>query len=602
MLNLGMVRPGTTIYFPFDTFAGATGASITLTGLAVTDIEIYKDGSMTQRGSDNGYTLLDTDGIDLDGITGIMGFSVDLADNSTAGFYAAGSKYWVVVSSVTIDSQTVNFIAGFFTIGYPDAVINTTIATLASQTSFTLTSGPAEDDAINGSIVCIHDVASAVQLGYAVVLDYTGSTKTVTLAAGTTYTAAATDNISIFPPSNITHAAAVAWGSGAITAGAIAADAITAAKIADGAIDAATFAASAINAAAIATGAITNAKFAAGAIDAAAIADNAIDAGAIAADAITAAKIADGAIDAATFAASAITATAIATGAITNAKFAAGAIDAAAIADNAIDAGSIAADAITAAKIADGAIDAATFAASAINAAAIATGAITNAKFAVGAIDAAAIADGAIDAGAIAADAITAAKIADGAIDAATFAASAINATAIATGAITAAKFAANALDAAALAADAVTEIQSGLATSSALATTDGKVDLIKAKTDNLPSDPADESLIIDATNGILTAIAALNNLAAGAAMTLTAGERNAVADALAARSLGAESYSADGAVPTFAQAFFEILSILGEFSISGTTITCKKRNGSTTAFTSELDSATVPTSRTRAS
>lgn len=256
MLNLGIVRPGSTIYVPFDSFAGSTGASITLTGLAATDIEIYKDGSTTQRGSDNGYTLLDTDGIDVDGITGYHGFSISLADNSTAGFYASGSRYWVVVSSVTIDSQTVNFIAAYFEIGYPDAVLNTTIATLASQTSFTLTSGPAEDDALNGSIVVIHDVASAVQLGYAVILDYTGSTKTVTLSAGTTFTAAATDNIAIFPPSNVTHAAAVAWNSGSIGASTLASDTIAAAKIA--------------------AGAITSAKFAAGAIDATAIADNAI--------------------------------------------------------------------------------------------------------------------------------------------------------------------------------------------------------------------------------------------------------------------------------------------------------------------------------------
>lgn len=99
----------------------------------------------------------------------------------------------------------------------------------------------------------------------------------------------------------------------------------------------------------------------------------------------------------------------------------------------------------------------------------------------------------------------------------------------------------------------------------------------------------------------MLSAFSALNNLAAGAAMTLTAGERNAIADAYLARSLGTEAVSADGAVPTVAQAFFEMLSLLGEFSISGTTITCKKRDGSTVLFTSTLDSATAPTSRTRA-
>lgn len=198
--NLGTVKPGSTLEIFFDTFAGATGASITLTGLAVTDIEVYKNGGTTQRSSDNGYTLLDTDGIDFDAITGIHGFSISLADNSDAGFYVAGGRYTVVVSSVTVDGQTVNFAAATFRIGYPDADLNTTIATLSSQTSFTLTDGPAEDDALNGCLVLIHDIASAVQAGYALVLDYTGSTKTVTLAAATTFTVAAGDNISLFGP------------------------------------------------------------------------------------------------------------------------------------------------------------------------------------------------------------------------------------------------------------------------------------------------------------------------------------------------------------------------------------------------------------------
>lgn len=106
---------GSTVYIPFTSYNSA-GASVTLTGLAVTDIEIYKNGSVTQRASDNGYTLLDTDGIDFDGITGLHGFSIDLNDNSDSGFYAVGSEYWVVVSAVTIDSQTVIFIADRFRI------------------------------------------------------------------------------------------------------------------------------------------------------------------------------------------------------------------------------------------------------------------------------------------------------------------------------------------------------------------------------------------------------------------------------------------------------------------------------------------------------
>ena len=99
---------GSTIRLPFDSY-DSNGASVTITGLAVTDIEIYKNAGTTQRASDNGYTLADTDGIDFDGTVGLHGFSIDLSDNSDAGFYAAGSEYWVNVNAVTIDSQTVRF-------------------------------------------------------------------------------------------------------------------------------------------------------------------------------------------------------------------------------------------------------------------------------------------------------------------------------------------------------------------------------------------------------------------------------------------------------------------------------------------------------------
>ena len=114
MINFGPVPIGAVLPVFFDSFAGATGASITISGLAVTDIEIYKGTSMTQRSSDAGYTLLDTDGIDIDTITGIHGFSVDTGDNTDAGFYASGSYYTVVVSAITVDGQTVNFVAATF--------------------------------------------------------------------------------------------------------------------------------------------------------------------------------------------------------------------------------------------------------------------------------------------------------------------------------------------------------------------------------------------------------------------------------------------------------------------------------------------------------
>lgn len=200
MLNLGTVRPGSTQYFPFESFAGSTGAPITMTGFALSDIKIYKDGGTTERASTSGFTLLDTDGIDFDGITGIHGFSVDLSDNTTADFYQSGSKYFIVISVVTIDSQTMSFLAGMFRIGYPDALLNTFIATLASQTSFTLNGGPAENDALKDMWAQVHNAASGVQQAMVQISAYTGSTKTVTLAAAPTFTLAAKDNISVMGP------------------------------------------------------------------------------------------------------------------------------------------------------------------------------------------------------------------------------------------------------------------------------------------------------------------------------------------------------------------------------------------------------------------
>lgn len=60
------------------------------------------------------------------------------------------------------------------------------------------------------------------------------------------------------------------------------------------------------------------------------------------------------------------------------------------------------------------------------------------------------------------------------------------------------------------------------------------------------------------------------------------------------------ESYNADGSAPTPAQALMLILQQLTEFSISGTTWTTKKLDGSTTAATFTLNDGTNPTSITR--
>ena len=61
------------------------------------------------------------------------------------------------------------------------------------------------------------------------------------------------------------------------------------------------------------------------------------------------------------------------------------------------------------------------------------------------------------------------------------------------------------------------------------------------------------------------------------------------------------EAYSTDQGTLTLAMALYELHAMLGEFSVSGTTVTYKQRDGSTTATTYTLDSASDPTSTTRA-
>jgi hypothetical protein len=240
---------GKTIYFYFDTFAGSTGAPITISGLATSDIKVYKNGSTTERSSTAGFTLLDTDGIDFDGITGIHGFSIDTSDNTDSGFYAAGNDYTVVVSTITVDSQTMSFIAGSFSIDNRQLLRPTT----ASRTLDVSASGEAGIDWAN-----------------------IGSPTTAVNLSGTTVKTATdveTDTADI----QTRLPAALVGGKIDSNVGTISNNAITTASINDGAI--------------------TNAKVAddvdvnvktvtAGAITASAIATDAIDADALAADAV----------------------------------------------------------------------------------------------------------------------------------------------------------------------------------------------------------------------------------------------------------------------------------------------------------------------------
>lgn len=177
---LGDYAPDETVFVYFDSFTSA-GASVTLTGLAAADIEIYRGSSMTQRASDNGYTLLDTDGIDLDARTGIHGFSIDLSDNSDAGFYRPGEDYNIIVDAVTIDGNTVRFVSRTFSI-MNRAPYNTGNGVLFqvetsgsnSSTQIQTTLGEATDDHYVNKLLTM--ITGALAGATVQVTAYTGST------------------------------------------------------------------------------------------------------------------------------------------------------------------------------------------------------------------------------------------------------------------------------------------------------------------------------------------------------------------------------------------------------------------------------------------
>jgi hypothetical protein len=103
----------TSVVIPFNAFtSNDPAASATITDFANTDVHIHKNGSLTQRASSAGVAI----DIDVDAITGGHWVTIDLSDNTDAGFYAAGSEISVRIEGVTIDGATVNAFIGSFSI------------------------------------------------------------------------------------------------------------------------------------------------------------------------------------------------------------------------------------------------------------------------------------------------------------------------------------------------------------------------------------------------------------------------------------------------------------------------------------------------------
>lgn len=142
----------------------------------------------------------------------------------------------------------------------------------------------------------------------------------------------------------------------------------------------------------------------------------------------------------------------------------------------------------------------------------------------------------------------------------------------------------------------------------------DTEVAAIKAKTDNLPVDPADASDIAASFASVTSTLATIaayidtevaaikaktDNLPASPAATSDIPSAASIASAVLTTQM-TESYAANGIAPTLTQAMFAVHGMLMTFAIAGTSYTVKKLDGSTTAFVVTLDDATNPTAATR--
>jgi len=132
----------------------------------------------------------------------------DLSISLTTGRVDIGS--WLGTLPLTLSSQRVQAHVGGLTSAVSreiKAIQVTNINTLATQVSFTLVLGSADDDAYNGLLCLVTDAVTGTQKAIGIIDDYTGATKTVTLREDPgIFTMAGGDLVDILPISKDTLA------------------------------------------------------------------------------------------------------------------------------------------------------------------------------------------------------------------------------------------------------------------------------------------------------------------------------------------------------------------------------------------------------------
>ncbi len=209
MQDIGIVQQDSTVRVMFVTRDGSGAAVAPSTAFESADVEIYKDGSATQRTSDAGVTMTSP----FDTVTGLHLVAIDLSDDTDAGFWAAGSNYHVTIQpDETVDGQTVVEILAQFSIEsdaeraqrlyrtylYPESTISTVTGNTTTQINFTdIIDAQTPSDAIVGRIYSVRDATDGgIEDVVATAFTYPNATvERLSNAGAMSFTVAAGDDV-----------------------------------------------------------------------------------------------------------------------------------------------------------------------------------------------------------------------------------------------------------------------------------------------------------------------------------------------------------------------------------------------------------------------
>lgn len=165
-------------------------SSLSISGAGLVDIlqtAADKVWSSVTRLLTAGTNIILAKGVGLIGLNDLSAAQVNAEVDTALADYGANTVTppTAIENRVEMDSSSTQFIAIVSTI---DTLLEglimqvTTIATLASQTSFTLTNGSSDDNAYNEATIIIVNNTTSTQKAFGSFADYAGVSKTVTLA------------------------------------------------------------------------------------------------------------------------------------------------------------------------------------------------------------------------------------------------------------------------------------------------------------------------------------------------------------------------------------------------------------------------------------